>query len=404
MGHVFHTIGSFLGHNIGPIIGGTLGTLVAPGIGTAIGAGLGSEGQGLAKGKPFGQATLGALETGGEVYGGSELLGAGASAAGLTGAGAGAGAGASGAASSGILSGLGSDISSGLQSVGLGGIGPALSGIGTDISTGASNLGTSLGLTGPGGLTSEISSGWNQLTGGASNLLGGGTAGTQAVGGGAAVSNPALASTLESVPGNIASTAANAPTISQGGGGILSALTGGGGAGGKGLFGGSPLEAMFAAAPIALKVLQGNQPYKGETQLQQSAAQLGQQGTQLQSYLQTGTLPPGAQAAINQAVAASQAAIRSQYASMGGSGSSAEQQDLQNAQLQGVAQANQMAQSLLSSGIQESQMSDELYQNIMNQSMQEDQNLSTAIGNFAAMAAGATTPAAAAANAALSMG
>lgn len=36
--------------------------------------------------------------------------------------------------------------------------------------------------------------------------------------------------------------------------------------------------------------------------------------------------------------------------------------------------------------------------------MQEDQNLSTAIGNFAAMAAGATTPAAAAANAALSMG
>lgn len=279
MSHVFHTIGSFLGHNIGPIIGGTLGTLVAPGIGTAIGAGLGSEGQGLAKGKPFGQATLGALETGGEVYGGSELLGAGASAAGLTGAGAGAGAGTSGAASSGILSGLGSDISSGLQSVGLGGIGPALSGIGTDISTGASNLGTSLGLTGPGGLTSEISSGWNQLTGGASNLLGGGTAGTQAVGGGAAVSNPALASTLESVPGNIASTAANAPTISQGGGGILSALTGGGGAGGKGLFGGSPLEAMFAAAPIALKVLQGNQPYKGETQLQQSAAQLGQQGT-----------------------------------------------------------------------------------------------------------------------------
>jgi len=400
--HVFHTIGSFLGHNIGPIVGGTLGTLVAPGIGTAIGAGLGSEGQGLAKGKPFGQATLGALETGGEVYGASDLLSAGANAAGLTSAGAGAGAG--GAAGSGILSGIGSDISSGLQSVGLGGIGPALSGIGTNISTGASNLGTSLGLTGPGGLTSEISSGWNQLTGGASNLLGGGTA-TQAVGGGPAASNAGLESKLAANIGeNVVSNAANAPVVSQGGGGLLSALTGGDGAGGKGLFGGSPLEALFSAAPIALDVLKGNQPYKGETQLQQSAAQMGTQGAQLQSYLQTGTLPPGAQAAINQAVASSQAAIRSQYASMGGSGSSAEQQDLQNAQLQGVTQATNMATTLLNSGIQESQVADQIYQNIMNQSMQEDQDLSSAIGNFAAMAAGPTTPAAAAANAALSTG
>jgi len=118
-----------------------------------------------------------------------------------------------------------------------------------------------------------------------------------------------------------------------------------------------------------------------------NAAQLNAQGQQLQTYLQTGTLPPGAQASINQAVAASQASIRSQYASMGMSGSSAEAQDLANAQTAGATQANQMAMSLMNTGIQETNMSDQLYQNIMNESMQQDNQLSSAIGTFAASAA-----------------
>ena len=70
------------------------------------------------------------------------------------------------------------------------------------------------------------------------------------------------------------------------------------------------------------------------------------------------------------------------------SGSSAEAQDIAKAEQAGVTQATNMASQLLSTGIQSTQMSDQLYQDIMNQSMQEDQDLSSAIGNFAVMAAG----------------
>jgi hypothetical protein len=152
---------------------------------------------------------------------------------------------------------------------------------------------------------------------------------------------------------------------------------------------GGILKTAIGAAPLAVDLLRGNQPVSGQAQIGTSAAQLSAQGTQLQSYLQTGTLPPGAQASINQAVAASQASIRSQYASMGMSGSSAEAQDLANAQTAGVSQATTMAQSLLSTGLQESQMSDQLYQDIMNQALQQDNQLSSAIGTFATAAASA---------------
>ncbi len=385
MSHVFGKggFGGFLGRefslkNLVPnalTIGGAL-------VGGPIGAGLGRTTGELIEGQNIGQAATSGLGAGALDYATAGLGNA------LQGTDVGNALSSVSGAGQSAFGSLGSDISSGLGSLGLGGIGTALSGLGSDVSSGLSTAGSDLGITGTGGLTSDISSGWNQLSTGASNLFNGPTA-TQALTG-STVSNPALASTLENVPGNVASTAANAPTISQGGGGILSSLFGGGGgtsatagAGGGGLLSGFGARDLLAAAPLALDALRGNQAYKGENQLSQSAAQLSAQGAQLQSYIQTGTLPPGAQAAINQAVAASQASIRSQYASMGGSGSSAEAQDLANAQAAGVAQATQTAQSLLSTGIQQSQLSDQLYQDIMNQSMQEDQDLSGAFGTFA---------------------
>ena len=299
------------------------------------------------------------------------------------------------------LSGLG-------QSVGLtgqGGLASEISGgLGTaegDVSSGLGAAGNELGITGPGGLTSDVSNWWNNVAGTpatAGAAAGGGTGGlTQAITPGGVTSSPSLASALTSGAGPAAATTPGA-SILGGGGGAGGAL---GGAitpapapapapagGGGGLFGGHPALGVLAAAPAVLQAIRGSQPFKGETQLQQSAAQLGQQGQQLQSYLQSGTLPPGAQAAINQATASAQAAIRSQYASMGMEGSSSETQDLAAAQQQGVAQANAMAMQLLSSGMQSTNMSDQMYQDIMNQSMTQDQNLSAAIGNFAAMAAG----------------
>ena len=88
------------------------------------------------------------------------------------------------------------------------------------------------------------------------------------------------------------------------------------------------------------------------------------QGTQLQSYLQTGTLPPGLQAGIDQQVQSAIATIKSRYASMGMSGSSAEQQDIANAQAQGQAAAAQQAEQLLSTGINETGMASTLYNQI----------------------------------------
>ena len=403
MGHVFGTIA--------PILGGIVGTAIAPGIGTAIGAGLGSTVGNLSEGKNFGQSALGGLETGGLTTLGPYV---GPTVGGLI---SGKSLGQS------VLGGLESGVISNVAGEGLGGsggflgnelsgtlVGNALSSAGSEVSGLGSSLGTSLDITGPGGLTSEVSGlGSNLGITGQGGLTSEATSGLSAAGKDLGITGPGgLTSDVSNLWGKVAGTSAagaggagipaNANTFAPGfsagslpltpsiptsggaGGGILSGL--GGGKGG-GLFGGSTALGLLSAAPVALDLLRGNQPYKGQTQLQQSAAQLGQQGTQLQSYLQTGTLPPGAQAAINQATAAAQAAIRSQYASMGMSGSSAEAQDLAAAQQAGVTQATNMASQLLSTGIQSTQMSDQLYQDIMNQSMSEDNDLSSAIGNFA---------------------
>jgi len=403
--HVFGKggVGGFLGRtfslkNLVPevltIAGGVLGG--------PIGAGLGDTAGNLIEGRNIGQAAVGGLEAGALDYATAGILGLGGSGSLLSGTEVGNALQSVSGGISGLEGAVGSDITAGLGDVGLGGVasgvgsalggvGSAASSLGSDISSGFGNLGSSLGITGAGGLTSDISSGWDDLTGSgaASTALTGST-----------VSNPTLAQSLVNTPGNVTSAIAGAPSVVQnaGGGTILGNLLGGGGGGtssvaGAGTGGGSMLggilKTAIGAAPLAVDLLRGNQPVSGQAQIGTSAAQLSAQGTQLQSYLQTGTLPPGAQASINQAVAASQASIRSQYASMGMSGSSAEAQDLANAQTAGVSQATTMAQSLLSTGLQESQMSDQLYQDIMNQALQQDNQLSSAIGTFATAAASA---------------
>ncbi len=385
MTHVFGKggVGGFLGRslslkNLVPealTVGGSL-------FGGPIGAGLGRTAGGLIEGQNFGQSALGGLEAGAGDYA-------------LSGLGGAAGNALQGTMLGNALNTVGGDISglgSSLGLTGAGGLTSDISGLGTslgitgpggltsDITGGISSIGSDLGITGPGGLTSDVSNWWKGVTG---------PAASEALKSGA-VSNPALAQGLSEVGSVPSATTGTSilPSDSGGGGGILSKLFGGGDGKGGGLFGGSPALGLLAAAPVALEAIRGSQPFKGETQLQQSAAQLGQQGKELQNYLQTGTLPPGAQAAINQATASAQAAIRSQYAAMGMSGSSAEAQDLAAAQQAGVTQATNMAAQLLSTGVQDTQMSDQLYQDIMNQSMQEDQDLSSAIGSFASMAGG----------------
>jgi hypothetical protein len=117
--------------------------------------------------------------------------------------------------------------------------------------------------------------------------------------------------------------------------------------------------------------------------LSQQAGALNTQGQQLQSYLQTGTLPAGVHNSINSASHAAKAAIRSQYAAHGMSGSSAEAQDLASVDQRASQQGSQIAMELLQQGVSETQLSEQIYTTLLNQSIQKDNQLSAAIGSFA---------------------
>jgi hypothetical protein len=145
-----------------------------------------------------------------------------------------------------------------------------------------------------------------------------------------------------------------------------------------------------ALAADAIKQELGPAP-KGTRQLQDIAGQELGQGQQLQSYLQNGTLPPGVQQGINQSTNAAKAAIRSRYASMGQSGSSAEQQELSAVDAQAQAQGAQIAMGLLNTGINETGMSAGLYEEMLKNTLSSDQELGKAFGSFASSLSGVPT-------------
>ena len=199
---------------------------------------------------------------------------------------------------------------------------------------------------------------------------GAGPGGTYTLAQGASAGAPA------SPPGFIDSVKAADP------GGALSAV-------GRGISNNPALA--LGGALIGYDVLKGNQVPKGENAINAEATQLGAQATQLQSYLASGTLPPGVATALKQAASSAEAAIRSQYAARGESGSSAEQADLANVQNTIVSQGASIATNLLNSGIQEGQLAAQLYGQIMNQSLASDQQLTQALGVLAAASARPTT-------------
>lgn len=147
-------------------------------------------------------------------------------------------------------------------------------------------------------------------------------------------------------------------------------------------------SALLAGGGLALDAVKGNQAATGEKALKAEASQLAGQGQKLGSYLESGTLPAGLQQSLNQATNAAKATIRSKYASMGLSGSSSEQQELQSVDERAQAQGAQQAMQLLQTGISETGMASQLYQALMGESMQNDKDLSSAIASFASAAGG----------------
>lgn len=103
---------------------------------------------------------------------------------------------------------------------------------------------------------------------------------------------------------------------------------------------------------------------------------------------QQGRLPGGAQASLDQALEAVRARIRSNYASLGMTGSTPEAQDLAYAELAATAQAFQVGQGMAQTGFNAAAGADNLaaslYANILNAETARGTALGDALAEFAA--------------------
>lgn len=282
------------------------------------------------------------------------------------------------------------------------------------------SIGASSGATGNAGtgsfdINGGISSGTPQLSDMGSNITSGGSTGStigdlgNTLTGGSNTPSPGTISANNNTFGSLQNM--NFPSLDGGSdmnlGQIANApVSGGAGAGVKapntvGQFLNNPLSldnfgsmlsanagSLVAGGGLAANLIEGNKPVKGENQVNQAAATDTAQGQQLQSYLASGTLPPGIQQGINQQAEAQKAQIRSRYAQMGGSGSSAEQQDLAAVDQQSQAQGSAIALQLLQAGMNESNEGSSLYQSIAQNALQQDKDLGSSLSAFVSSLAG----------------
>jgi hypothetical protein len=148
--------------------------------------------------------------------------------------------------------------------------------------------------------------------------------------------------------------------------------------------------------------MKGPQAYPQQTQLANQAAGYGQQsanlltlGNNLANPIQTGALPPGANAAIDLSTAANKAGIASHFADLGISGSTMEGQAIATADQQAAAQkfgvADQMLQSanqVFGNAARFGALGTDTTTNLLKTSMTEDEQYRAALANFAKALAG----------------
>lgn len=304
-----------------------------------------------------------------------------------------------------LAAGLGGDALAGVADTGLDAITGALGGAGGDTLSASTTAFSADSLSPSNWLgfeTTDAATG-NVIGGG---TFGGGTAapipGGDALGVGAAQGGGATPGLGDLIP----ETAKTAETAA-GGTGDLASLTGD--AAGKAVSGGgsgnimdslvgslskNPLGAAAGAAGLGMAFM-GNKPAPNQGALQGEAGQLAAQGQQMQQYLQTGQLPPGLQANIDQATKAAKARVISNHAAQGQNTNPAQNsalaQELSAIDQAAVGQAGQIAMQLLQSGLKETDMSNQLYQYLTNLDQTQAQNQGKAIANFASALAPKTT-------------
>ena len=179
-------------------------------------------------------------------------------------------------------------------------------------------------------------------------------------------------------------------SIGTGGGFSLSSLFGGGSQGGilgSGISTGQALGAALAGGGLIYDMSQKNS-IPGQAALTSEASTLSTEAQQLQNYVTTGTLPPGVSTVLTQVQQGLVNQIKAKYASLGMSGSTAEQQDINNAALQVQSQGATQALNLMNQGVSLAQLAGQLQTTLLNTNVQQNQQTVTSIGQLAAALAG----------------
>jgi hypothetical protein len=166
-----------------------------------------------------------------------------------------------------------------------------------------------------------------------------------------------------------------------GGGGIVNSLTS--------QLTKNPIGIAAAGAGLGLNLLNNKNASTDPAlvQQQQLANNAGSQALQMEKYLSTGTLPPGLQSSVDQAVAAAKARIIANHAAQGQSTdptqNSALGQELANIDLQATAQIAQIATQLYTQGIAQSQIDATLLNQIYQADVAQNKAVGDALTNFA---------------------
>jgi hypothetical protein len=141
--------------------------------------------------------------------------------------------------------------------------------------------------------------------------------------------------------------------------------------------------ALLSGGLLASQLFRGNEQYPAEKQLQTLGTNAGTQGQALAGYLQSGTLPPGAQASVDAATKAKEAQIRSAAARTGTSGSTMEAQQIGEAKQQAAGQQFLIANQLLGQGAKYTNISANIYDELLKSQAGTDQEFQKALMTFA---------------------
>lgn len=147
-------------------------------------------------------------------------------------------------------------------------------------------------------------------------------------------------------------------------------------------------NALIGAAGLGYSIYQGQQQSNYEQALAEQAAQLNERGKALAGYLESGNLPPGLRAGLDQATEAAKANARSNFAAQGLSTdptkNTALAATLAAIDRAAIVQTALIGQQLLDAGAKQSGIASNLYQALAQIDQTQTNRIGQAVARFAA--------------------